>query len=98
MEDSIYTCEKNHVFIEENNPLGRVVAVGGALYGVGVDRIGAFVGWVYLGQCSSIVVVEILKQLLMVDSLLKVILATGSQKFYKSIDDYSMTNAIGKIN
>ena len=44
MEDSIYTCEKNHVFIEENNPLGGVVAVGGALYGVGVDRIGAFVG------------------------------------------------------
>ena len=29
MEDSIYTCEKNHVFIEENSPLGGVVAVGG---------------------------------------------------------------------
>ena len=24
-------------FIEEDNPSGRVVAVGGALYGVGVD-------------------------------------------------------------
>ena len=43
-------------------------------------------------------VVEILEWLLMVDGLLKVILATGSQKFYKSIDVYSMTNAIGKIN
>ena len=33
----------------------------------------------------------------MVDSLLEIITATGSQKFYKPIEVYSMTNAIDEI-
>ena len=33
----------------------------------------------------------------MVDSLLEIITATGSQKFYKPIKVYTMTNAIGDI-
>ena len=33
----------------------------------------------------------------MVDSLLEVIAATGSLKFYKPIEVYSMTNAIGDV-
>ena len=33
----------------------------------------------------------------MVDSLLEIITATGSQKFYKPIEVYSMTNATGEI-
>ena len=33
----------------------------------------------------------------MVDSLLEIIRATGSQKFYKPIEVYSVTNAIDKI-
>ena len=33
----------------------------------------------------------------MVDSLLKIIAATGSQKFYKPVEVYSMTNAIDEI-
>ena len=33
----------------------------------------------------------------MVDSLLEIITATGSQKFYKAIEIYSVTNAIDEI-
>ena len=33
----------------------------------------------------------------MVDSLLEIITATGSQKFYKPLEVYSMTNAIDEI-
>ena len=33
----------------------------------------------------------------MVDSLLEIITATGSQKFYKPTEVYSMTNAIDEI-
>ena len=33
----------------------------------------------------------------MVDSLLEIITATGSQKFYKPIEIYSVTNAIDEI-
>ena len=33
----------------------------------------------------------------MVDSLLEIITVTGSQKFYKLIEVYSMINAIDKI-
>ena len=33
----------------------------------------------------------------MVDSLLEIIAATGSQKFYKPLEVYSMTNAIDEI-
>ena len=33
----------------------------------------------------------------MVESLLEIITATGSQKFYKPIEVYSMTNAIDEI-
>ena len=33
----------------------------------------------------------------MVDSLLEIIAAAGSQKFYKPIEVYSMTNAIDEI-
>ena len=33
----------------------------------------------------------------MVDSLLEIITATGSQKFYKPIEVYSVTNAIDEI-
>ena len=29
MEDSIYTCEKNHVFIEENSPWAGLLQWGG---------------------------------------------------------------------
>ena len=33
----------------------------------------------------------------MVDSLLEILTATGSQKFYKSVDVYSVTNAVDEI-
>ena len=33
----------------------------------------------------------------MVDRLLEIITATGSQKFYEFIEVYSMTNPIGEI-
>ena len=33
----------------------------------------------------------------MVDSLLEIITATGSQKFYKAIEIYSVTNAIDEL-
>ena len=33
----------------------------------------------------------------MVDSLLEIITATGSQKFYKPVDVYSVTNAVDEI-
>ena len=33
----------------------------------------------------------------MVDGLLEIITATASQKFYKPIEDYSVTNAIDQI-
>ena len=33
----------------------------------------------------------------MVDRLLEIITATGSQKFYKPIEVYSVTNTIGEI-
>ena len=33
----------------------------------------------------------------MVDSLLEIITAAGSQKFYKPLEVYSMTNAIDEI-
>ena len=34
----------------------------------------------------------------MVDSLLEIITATGSQKFYKPVDVYSVTNAVDEID
>ena len=43
MEGSIFICEKNHVFIEEDNPSSKVVTMGEALYDVKVDRIGNLV-------------------------------------------------------
>ena len=33
----------------------------------------------------------------MVDSLLEIITAAGSQKFYKPVDVYSVTNAVDEI-
>ena len=33
----------------------------------------------------------------MVDSLLEIITATGSQKFYNPVDVYSVTNAVDEI-
>ena len=33
----------------------------------------------------------------MVDSLLEIITATGSQKFYKPVDVYCVTNAVDEI-
>ena len=33
----------------------------------------------------------------MVDSLLEIITATGSHKFYKPVDVYSVTNAVDEI-
>ena len=41
--------------------------------------------------------VGILKSSLVVDSLLEVIIERGSQKFYKSIDVHSVTNAVDEI-
>ena len=41
--------------------------------------------------------VGILKESLMVDSLLEIITERGSPKFYKPIDVHSVTNAIDKI-
>ena len=43
MEGSIFICEKNHVFIEEDNPSSKVVTMEEALYYVKVDRIGNLV-------------------------------------------------------
>ena len=43
MEVSIFICEKNHVFIEEENPSSKVVTMEEALYDVKVDRIGNLV-------------------------------------------------------
>ena len=43
MEVSIFICEKNHVFIEEENPSSKVVTMKEALYDVKVDPIGNLV-------------------------------------------------------
>ena len=43
MEGSIFICEKNHVFIEEDNPSSKVVTMEEALYDVKVDRTGNLV-------------------------------------------------------
>ena len=43
MEGSIFICEKNHVFIEEDNPSSKVVTMEEALDDVKVDRIGNLV-------------------------------------------------------
>ena len=39
MEGSIFICDKNHVFMEEDNPSSKVVAMEEALYDVKVNRI-----------------------------------------------------------
>ena len=43
MEVSIFICEKNHVFIEEENTSSKVVTMEEALYDVKVDPIGNLV-------------------------------------------------------
>ena len=43
MEVSIFICEKNHVFIEEENTSSKVVTMEEALYDVTVDPIGNLV-------------------------------------------------------
>ena len=43
MEVSIFICEKNQVFIEEENPSSKVVTMEEALYDVKVDPIGNLV-------------------------------------------------------
>ena len=42
-EGSIFICEKNHIFTEEDNPSGKVVTMEEALDDVKVDRIGNLV-------------------------------------------------------
>ena len=49
MEGSIFICEKNHIFIEKDNPSSKVVTMEEALYGVKVDRIRNLVKLIYLG-------------------------------------------------
>ena len=43
IEGSIFICEKNHVFIEEDNPSSKVVTMEEELDAVKVDRIGNLV-------------------------------------------------------
>ena len=43
MEDLSLICEKNHVFIEEDNLSSKVVTMEEALYVVKVDRLGNLV-------------------------------------------------------
>ena len=49
MEGSIFICEKNHTFIEKDNPWSKVVTMEEALIGVKVDRIRNLVKLIYLG-------------------------------------------------
>ena len=39
MKGSIFICEKNHAFIEEDNPSSKVVTMEETLYDIKVDRI-----------------------------------------------------------
>ena len=43
MEGSIFICEKNHVFIEEDNRSSKVITMKEQLDAVKVDRIGNLV-------------------------------------------------------
>ena len=43
MEDSIFICEKEHIFIEEDNPSSKFVTMAEAVYDVKLDRIGNLV-------------------------------------------------------
>ena len=43
MEGSIFICQKNHVFIEEDDPSSKVVRMEEELDAVTVDRIGNLV-------------------------------------------------------
>ena len=43
MEGLSLICEKNHVFIEKDNPSSKVVTMEEALYVVKVDRLGNLV-------------------------------------------------------
>ena len=43
MKGSIFVCEKNQVFIEENNPSSKVVTIEEELDAVAVDGIGNLV-------------------------------------------------------
>ena len=43
MEGSIFICERNHVFVEEDNPSSKVVTMEEAVYDVKVDRLGNIV-------------------------------------------------------
>ena len=43
MKGSIFVCEKNQVFIEENNPSSKVVTMEEELDAVTVDGIGNLV-------------------------------------------------------
>ena len=42
-EGSVFICEKNHVFIGEDNPSSKVVTMEEALDDVKLDRIGNLV-------------------------------------------------------
>ena len=52
---------------------------------------------IYLGQCPSMKNMGILKQSLMVESLLEITTERGSQKFYKPIYVHSLANALNEI-
>ena len=95
MKRSSFICEESHVFIEEGNPSNQVVTIEEGLDAVEVDDIGNLV--IYLGQFSSIKNGEILKQSLMVDSLLEIITERGSQKLYKPIEVHSLISATEEI-
>ena len=43
MESLSLICEKNHVFVEEDNPSSKVVTMEEVLYVAKVDRIGNLV-------------------------------------------------------
>ena len=43
MVGSIFICERNHVFVEEDNPSSKVVTMEEAVYDVKVDRLGNLV-------------------------------------------------------
>ena len=76
-EYSSFIFEENHVFIEEETPhSNKVVTVEEELEGIDIDGIGNFWDywkinfWIYLGKCSSMKNVGILKYSLMVENFL----------------------------
>ena len=87
---SSFIFKESHALTEEHNPSEKIVIVKEELDGIDIETLR-----IYWELCSFIKNVGILKDSLMVESSLKILMKRKKQAFYKLLDVQSVTIALG---